>query len=400
MQQDITVQSGGQLDLSTLQGSEKLGKKTAWGGRYYLSIQQGEDGAAKVCVRHLNCVQRLFRFLFGTSSDTHVSHIKQVLKDMNVTFSLRTDGGTELDAKLEKLFGQTVAHPLSSSVATPSPLAHPLAGSELPLSPPPSDLKHPSSQVASAPSSLASTGSTLPPSAPLLHTWTDSARSLETVATRLETVDIRQGPSYVSFTNPAYDRTYGKGDGISTWKIHLSIDPQQRDVAWPIIKRHIEATSLKIHGKIHQAREQTGVQPGKEIALLVDSTDVNGEKWGVFLSNLSRELSQAGVQIDPRPMNSDREQATRKWDATLAREEGIPAYYNYRTDLYTVIDDGIWDMVTGGYQMTNEGNVASVPGNNQGEKMVKQSYYQSLPEARKYNPAGENDFLAQVVVRK
>lgn len=214
----------------------------------------------------------------------------------------------------------------------------------------------------------------------------DLPRSIDTVAERLQIVDEKSGTSYVSFINHAYEDEYGAGDCLSVWKIHISINPKDRDRAWSIIMPIIKETQLRIHGKIHQAITEEDVQPGKEIALIVDSTQTNIRLWQVFLTKVANELFNNGILPDTRPINSDPEQATRKWDATIKTKEGVPSYFNYRSDLYTVIEDALWQDIYADVQ----GNIF--------QNQIKQSYYTSLAEGQKHNPLNEEDFLKDIII--
>ena len=186
---DMNVQRGEHLDLSQLPGAENLGKKAAWGGRYYISVQQNGDNTVKVSVRHLNWFERFFRACFGYARDTHGPYIQQTLKDMNVCVVRSTGERTTNEEKLARLFGQVVSHPLSPSVAPSSP------STPLPLPPNPSQQpdveRPPSSPPSRAPS---------PPSAPPLSQEIGVER--HPISVLSPTPQAAETASFVSLTAP------------------------------------------------------------------------------------------------------------------------------------------------------------------------------------------------------
>ena len=233
----------------------------------------------------------------------------------------------------------------------------------------------------------------------------DENRNINNVAAKLLALDETQKrPEYVSFTNTAYTQAYGNGDGFSAWKIHVSVEPEKRDAAWQIMQQACMRTPLKIHGKVHSCKtpDNSILQPGKEFALLIDSTD-DTRQWPAFLTELAMEFQKAGILPDPRPFNSLEDEQKLKWDRVIPTH-GLLSYFAYRSDLATVMDDELYPdtaqamIQQEGYSYAANRNIVRHPTDNQRPPIIAKSYFIALPEFRKHNPASLSDPLASTTL--
>jgi hypothetical protein len=199
--------------------------------------------------------------------------------------------------------------------------------------------------------------------------------------------------SYVSICNPSLVQ-FEQGDGnesVADWKIHMSFDPTKLTKAWEIFHDEIQRTDLPIKGKIHSSTTGSGsnaAQPGKQIAIMLEKTS-EGSKLEVFLSRLSHRFQEAGIGTDSRPINSDPEQASRKWDTSIPVADGMPSYFNFRTDSYTVVEDELFDeLVEAGTAGPLEGNINLAKNIAGGADFVRKSHFPTIPDEKKCNPLG------------
>lgn len=224
--------------------------------------------------------------------------------------------------------------------------------------------------------------------------------SAENTKKRVEALRSEGKAEYVSFCNDAALRLTEESDTSATWKIHISVDPDQVEDAIDILYSEIEKSDLIIHGKVHTATKEPvmRVQPGKQFALIVLDADSDKKEWLTLLTNIAKRFKEKSIKVDSRAINSDPEQSWRKWDATI-EVENAPPYFNYRTDSFTVIeDDEDFEDFTIGYSKLagTSSNVRFAPGTE--GYMIKRSYFESLPEDQKHNPTNVVDFLEDITI--
>lgn len=178
------------------------------------------------------------------------------------------------------------------------------------------------------------------------------------------------------------------GNTGNAWKIHISIDPNKIAAAAEIICHILNAenapnVSIKFAGKVLAG----GGQPGKQVAFTpyVDAME-DLPALQTFLQQIDQALFDANIGVDPRPINSDAEQASRKWDAQIRYLDGSVSRFNYRDSNITLLEDTEMDEITSPYDNILQIGVLY---------LVRQSYFMQLPEAQKHNPAQLEDPYSQ-----
>jgi hypothetical protein len=187
------------------------------------------------------------------------------------------------------------------------------------------------------------------------------------------------------------------------WKLHISIHPDSVLDAFKIIYQIINSSDIKIQGKLHTAdmTNTNKCQPGKQFAFIVLVVDEDIDKLRNLLQHLANELYSNSIKTDPRPINSDPEQASRKWDLPVKTDGIIPAYFNYRTDIYTIIDDNDLADYTMGYPPYKENTKIFVDNQDSPNiAMIERTYWNSLSSDEKGNPLKYNDPFKSILIEK
>lgn len=181
------------------------------------------------------------------------------------------------------------------------------------------------------------------------------------------------------------------GNVQNGWKIHISIDPARVVEAAALIAKELNKENApKVHIKF--ATSQLALsplsQPGKEIAFVFHSEELhNKPKITHFLNQIELALNERNIGPDQRPINSDTESATYKYDAAIFNTHGKPTRFNYRNDYCVVLEDETFLQLGGKDNVTPIGN----------QFYIRQSYYLSLPNAEKHNPGNQySDPFAEI----
>ena len=177
----------------------------------------------------------------------------------------------------------------------------------------------------------------------------------------------------IKFCNLVFvDHFEKQRDDRVDWELYVSVDPDQCMEAWKIICDEMENTSLAIQGAIFSSDKS---QPGTHIALRILTSDYPKQPEILqFLALLAERLAEEGIRVDSRP---------RSQEALLAviPSEGLPEYYVYGNEGFTVIEDQLWDDFAGRKDIAviAEGMIAM-----EGEHkiLIKASHYQTLGNAR------------------
>lgn len=225
--------------------------------------------------------------------------------------------------------------------------------------------------------------------------YNNDYQNAKAVRIALTNYDREDVATWVNFCNPSYVNAQGDKE-TGQWKIHISFDPAKRDEAWKIIGDVLMESSLPIRGKIHTLVD-IHTQPGKQIALMLNDASLGlhqaptardglRKEWETLLSTIGQKLNAAEIGLDPRPINSDAEQAERKWDKAIPIPN-LPSYFNYRTDSYTILEDDIFETISTTARPEDQA------------KMLSQTAYRKLPESQKHNPTQIDDPIAEFFTR-
>ena len=146
----------------------------------------------------------------------------------------------------------------------------------------------------------------------------------EGVYASLRDLQKRRKDDYVNFCNQAFaDHFESRKTNVSHWDLNISIDPDQRSLAWKILSDEIENTSLCIQGAIHSSEK---CEPGKGIVLQFLVSDHQKENELLkFLTLLAQHLSNESILTDSRPLIQEPL-------AGIIPCEGLPQYFSYSTD--------------------------------------------------------------------
>lgn len=212
----------------------------------------------------------------------------------------------------------------------------------------------------------------------------------EGVYAALKDLQNKSKHDYVNFCNASFAEHFEtKREAAYHWDIYISIDPDQRTLAWQILSDEIENTSLSIRGAIYSSEK---CLPGKEILLqfLIHDYPKKTELLQ-FLTLLAQHLSQESVLIDNRPFRDEPVLG-------IIPCKGVPSYFSYGTDTFTVVDDQVWDVLLADRQQIDkiiEGKVVKLE---DGQAMIKASYYRTLGAARVNPLAIQNPFEGLEIV--
>lgn len=213
----------------------------------------------------------------------------------------------------------------------------------------------------------------------------------EGVYASLRDLQNRKKDDYVNFCNQAFVHHFeSRKMNVSHWDLNISIDTDQRILAWRVLSDEIENTSLCIQGAIHSSEK---CEPGKAIVLQFVVSDHQKEKELLkFLTLLAHHLSNESILTDSRPLNQEPLPG-------IIPCEGLPQYFSYSTDTFTVVEDSIWNDLLLPRKHVEE----IVPGkavkiDDDSKIMIKASHYRTMGDAR-VNPFSiENPFDQMKIV--
>lgn len=204
-----------------------------------------------------------------------------------------------------------------------------------------------------------------------------------------------------------------KSDGV--WKIHVSIAPEDMTKAIPILLELFCDPSMPRMGMKVASKGllEEDHQSGKEVALIFDrateTSKAGQRKILTFLDELATEFEIAGIKPESKPpltieteaqVSSNGSEADKKnlkrgkYDATIKfRENEALSYFNYRDELFELLDDDFYDEV---YRDAHP---------EYRSQLVKRSEFDKWSVANnpqyKHNPLKRNDdFLYGVVLEK
>lgn len=207
----------------------------------------------------------------------------------------------------------------------------------------------------------------------------------EGVYATLRDLQNRKKDDYVNFCNLPFADHFEQNKKFSShWDLNISIDADQRSLAWKILSDELENTSLCIQGAIHSSEK---CEPGKGIILQFLVSDHQKEKeLRQFLTLLSHHLSQDSILTDSRPLIQEPLPG-------IIPCEGLPHYFSYSTDTFTVVEDSVWNDFLARQKLVEvivPGKVVKIGGDP--KSMIKASHYRTLGDAR-VNPFSiENPF--------
>lgn len=169
----------------------------------------------------------------------------------------------------------------------------------------------------------------------------------------------------------------------NSWKIHISIDPQQMSDAAKLITEVLnQPSSPRVSIKFASKSLAATGQPCKQVAFLFYQEELaDKQKITNFFNQVEKILSQHNIGIDHRAINSDEEIAIVKYDAQLFEDSGKASRFTYRNEQCLVISDEEYIKEFG-----NESNITV----EDPRIVVKQSYYLSLPNDERHNPGNHN----------
>ncbi len=194
------------------------------------------------------------------------------------------------------------------------------------------------------------------------------------------------GPSF------KHDRVMEKG--IQKWKLHLSINRNDMDRAFPIVKDWIMNPANRMFAAkvISQDNRESPDQMGKEFTLYLYEDPEYGNKdaahWQQKLGELEKCLKNAGILPGPRP-----DPERHKCDRPLAGSR----FFHYRNDSVRVeehVDRSLYnehqDRSTGLRYYSNKWLDEDI--------VVLQEDFNQVPVGQRYNllPGSSDDFLANV----
>lgn len=196
---------------------------------------------------------------------------------------------------------------------------------------------------------------------------------------------------------------------MASWKVHISIAPEDMAQAIPIIYDHFTkpdtpSMGMKIATKGLLAEDH---QSGKEIALIFDRAtedNVDGrQKILLFLCALAYDFERARIRPENKPpltvetevqvrengTHADKTNIERgKYDAMIKfRGNDTLSYFNYRDEVALILDDEGYEMMT------------SFASPEDCQRMVKRSDFNQMESRYKHNPLKRNDdFLYGVIL--
>lgn len=196
----------------------------------------------------------------------------------------------------------------------------------------------------------------------------------EGVYAALKDLENNKKSRYVDYCNRSFVNHVETVKNCTThWDINLSIDPDQRLLAWKILSDELDNTSLCITGQIHSSEK---CQPGKEIVLQFFLTENDTEIDLLhFLTLLGHHLSQEMILIDSRSISQEPLLG-------IIPTDSVPPYFSYGTDTFTVVDDDLWDDLLAGRQNIVTIEAGKVVKIDNDPVMIKASHYRTMGDAR------------------